>query len=289
VRARFLLLGSASPELLRQASESLAGRIHYLRVEGFGLDEIHPKRLDRLWIRGGFPLSFLARSETESFRWRRDFIQTFLERDLAQLGFRTPAPTLHGFWTMLAHYHGQIWNGSELARAFGVSDVTVRHYLDVLEATLVVRVLRPWHENVAKRQVKAPKVYVADSGVFHALLNLPARDDIEAHPKVGASWEGFVIGQLIRHIRADVAECHFWRTQQGAELDLIVVRGKRRLGFEIKLTRAPQIQRSLLIAREDLRLDGIDLIHAGPETYLLRDGIRALSAHRLLTDLQPLG
>jgi predicted AAA+ superfamily ATPase len=287
--ARFLVLGSASPELLRQTSESLAGRIHYVTIDGFALDEVGESRLDRLWLRGGFPLSFLARSDAESFRWRRDFIQTFLERDLAQLGFRTPADTLFRFWTMLAHYHGQIWNASEFGRAFGVSDVTVRHYLDVLAATLVVRVLQPWHQNIAKRQVKAPKIYISDSGLVHALLNLPTRDDLVVHPKVGASWEGFILGQLVRRLGVRPEECHFWGTQQGAELDLLVVRGRRRLGFEIKHSRAPAVSRSMLIAGEDLRLDSVDVIHSGTDTYMLRKGVRAVAARRLLEDVKPVG
>jgi predicted AAA+ superfamily ATPase len=287
--ARFLVLGSASPELLRQTSESLAGRIHYVTIDGFALDEVGESRLDRLWLRGGFPRSFLARSDAESFRWRRDFIQTFLERDLAQLGFRTPADTLFRFWTMLAHYHGQIWNASEFGRAFGVSDVTVRHYLDVLAATLVVRVLQPWHQNIAKRQVKAPKIYISDSGLVHALLNLPTRDDLVVHPKVGASWEGFILGQLVRRLGVRPEECHFWGTQQGAELDLLVVRGRRRLGFEIKHSRAPAVSRSMLIAGEDLRLDSVDVIHSGTDTYMLRKGVRAVAARRLLEDVKPVG
>ena len=285
--ARFLVLGSASPELLRQSSESLAGRIHYLGVDGFMISEVGSSRLDRLWLRGGFPRSYLARSEAESFRWRRDFVSTFLERDLAQLGFRTPASTLHRFWTMLAHYHGQIWNASELGRAFGVSDTAVRHYLDVLTNTFVVRALQPWHENIAKRQVKAPKVYVADSGLVHSLLNLPARLDLDAHPKVGASWEGFIVGQLVHQVGAWPEECHFWATQQGAELDLLIVRGKRRRGFEIKHTRSPVVSKSVLIAREDLGLDSIDIIHRGSETYLLREGVRAVAASRIVDDVAP--
>lgn len=285
--ARFLLLGSAAPDLLRQTSESLAGRIHYVTIDGFSLGEVGVSRLDRLWLRGGFPRSFLARSEAESFRWRRDFVQTFLERDLAQLGFRMAANTLFRFWTMLAHYHGQIWNASEFGRAFGVSDVTVRHYLDVLAATLVVRILQPWHENIAKRQVKAPKIYISDSGLVHALLNLPTRDDLAAHPKVGASWEGFVLGQVMHRLGVRPEECHFWATQQGAELDLLVVRGKRRLGFEIKHSRAPAVSRSVLIAREDLRLDSVDVIHSGTDTYGLREGVRAVAASRLLDDIKP--
>ena len=192
-RARFLVLGSASPELLRQSSETLAGRIAFHTLSGFHLDEVGRDRLDRLWLRGGFPPSFLAKSAGASFEWRRNFVRTFLERDLAQLGVRIPATTLSRFWSMLAHYHGQVWNSSEFARSLGVTDKTVRHYLDILSATLVVQPLPPWHANVRRRQVKSPKVYIRDSGVLHALLGLREPRDLEGHPKVGASWEGFML------------------------------------------------------------------------------------------------
>jgi predicted AAA+ superfamily ATPase len=198
--ARFLILGSASPELLRQSSESLAGRIAYHELDGLALDEVGLEHADELWLRGGFPRSFLASVREESLEWRVGFIRTFLERDLAQLGVQVPALTLHRFWRMLAHYHGQIWNGAELARAFGVADSTVRRYLDLLSGALVVRQLAPWHENIGKRQIKSPKVYIADTGILHALLGIGSMDDLLAHPKVGASWEGFVLHEIVRRL-----------------------------------------------------------------------------------------
>ena len=214
-RARFLVLGSASPELLRQSSETLAGRIAFHTLSGFHLDEVGRDKLDRLWLRGGFPPSFLAKSAGASFEWRRNFVRTFLERDLAQLGVRIPATTLSRFWSMLAHYHGQVWNSSEFARSFGVTDKTVRHYVDILSATLVVQPLPPWHANVRKRQVKSPKVYIRDSGVLHALLGLREPRDLERHPKVGASWEGFMLSQVVERLGAQPEECFFWATHSG--------------------------------------------------------------------------
>jgi predicted AAA+ superfamily ATPase len=230
--ARFIVLGSASPTLLRQSSETLAGRIRYHELEGFSLDEIGSANHVRLWLRGGFPRAYLCRSHKDSADWRSEFIRTFLERDLPQLGVNILATTLRRFWTMLAHYHGQTWNASEFARSFGVADTTVRGYLDLLTSALVVRQLPPWHENISKRQVKAPKVYIADSGVLHSLLDLTTLDDLNGHPKVGASWEGFVLKEVIRRLGARREECYFWATHGGAELDLLVVRGKKRWGFE---------------------------------------------------------
>lgn len=209
VPARFLVLGSASPALLQQSAESLAGRIHYHELGGFALDEVGPDATARLWLRGGFPAAFLAHSDTASADWRRDFVRTFLERDLPQLGVRVPALTLRRFWTMLAHYHAQVWNGAELARAFGVTAPTVRHYLDTLTAALVLRQLPPWFENLGKRQVRAPTVYLADSGLLHTLLNVQTRADLEGHPKVGASWEGFALGEVITRLGAQPEECFF--------------------------------------------------------------------------------
>ncbi len=286
---RFLILGSASPDLLRQTSETLAGRIFYHELEGLALDEVGPSASDRLWLRGGFPRSFLAPSDAASAEWRRGFIQTFLERDIPQLGIQIPGPTLHRFWRMLAHYHGQLWNGAELARAFGVSASTVRRYLDLLTAALVVRQVQPWHENLSKRQVRSPKVYIADPGLLHALLGIETRDDLEGHPKVGASWEGFVLREVVARLGARPEECHFWATHAGAELDLLVVRGRLRLGFEVKRTTAPALTRSLRSALESLRLDRLDLLHAGDHTFPLAEGARAVAFGRLFEDLAPLG
>lgn len=286
--ARFLVLGSASPELLRQSSESLAGRIAYHELEGFTLSEVGEEALRPLWLRGGLPRSFLAETDAFSLEWRRDFVRTFLERDLAQLGIQIPATTLRRFWTMIAHYHGQVWNGAELGRAFGVSAHTVARYLDVLVGALVVRQLAPWHENLQKRQVKSPKVYVIDSGLLHSLLNLPTFPDLEAHPKIGASWEGFGLAEVIARLGARPEECFFWATHGGAELDLLVVRGRRRLGFEFKYSDAPQMTRSMHLALADLKLDRLDMVHAGKHTFPLAERVRALALSRLTEDLAPL-
>ncbi|MGD9079754.1 MAG: ATP-binding protein [Desulfobacterales bacterium] len=286
--ARFLILGSASPDLLQQSAETLAGRIIYHKLDGFSLDEVGADQHMRLWLRGRFPRSFLARSHAESEEWRRAFIQTFLERDLPQLGITIRSATLRRFWTMLAHYHGQTWNASEFGRSFGVADTTVRNYLDLLSSALVVRQLLPWHENISKRQVKAPKVYLADTGILHTLLNLRTLRDLEGHPKIGASWESFVLEQIIRRLGARTEECFFWATHAGAELDLLVVRGRRRLGFEIKRTSSPQITKSMRNAISDLRLKQLDIIHAGDQTFLLSRQVRAIAFSRLLIDLKPL-
>jgi predicted AAA+ superfamily ATPase len=286
--ASFLVLGSASPDLLRQSSESLAGRIFYHEISGFTLGEVGAAHYEKLWFRGSFPRSFLARSLTESNEWRMGFIRTFLERDLPQLGMGVSAATMRRFWTMLAHYHGQIWNSSEFARSFGVADTTVRNYLDRLTSALVVRQLLPWHENISKRQVKSPKVYVADSGLLHALLNVRSMLDLESHPKVGASWEGFVLDQVIRQLRADREECFFWATHGGAELDLLVVRGRLRLGFEFKRTSAPRITTSMRQSIKDLGLNRLDVVHAGSQTFFLSKNIRAVALSRLLEDIKPM-
>ena len=286
--ARFLVLGSASPALLQQSSETLAGRIAYHELRGLTLGDIGSGHGSRLWIRGGFPRAFLARSAAASDEWRRDFVRSFLERDLPQLGIGVRSTTLHRFWAMLAHYHGQTWNASEFGRSFGVADTTVRNYLDVLTAALVVRQLLPWHENIAKRQVRAPKIYVLDSGLLHTLLGLIDREDVERHPKVGASWEGFVLEQIVRRLRAWPEECFFWRTHAGAEIDLLVVSGRRRFGFEIKRTSAPQVSPSMRVALSDLKLDSLDMVHAGDRTFPLTDRIRAVALSDLLDVLQPL-
>jgi len=284
---RFLILGSASPNLLKQGSETLAGRIAFHELDGFALDEIGMHQSEAAWLRGGFPRSFLAPSDDDSAAWRRNFVRTFLERDLPQLGSQVPSGTLHRFWSMLAHYHAQVWNAAELSRALGAAGSTVRRYLDLLHSSLVVRVLQPWHENLGKRQVKSPKVFIADPGLLHTLLGIVTRDDLERHPKVGASWEGFVLREVVRQIGARPEECYFWGTHAGAELDLLVVRGGRRLGFEIKRTTSPAATRSMHAAREALALERLEVIHAGEHTFALRDGIRAVALGRLDRDLEP--
>jgi len=288
VRRRFLVLGSASPDLLRQSSESLAGRIAYHELTGFSPDEIGPSRSSRLWCRGGFPRSFLARSDAASLTWRRELIRTYLEREIPALGLRLPAPTLRRFWMMLAHYHGRLWNSSEFARSFGVAHTTVQRYLDVLAATFMVRQLPPWYENIGKRQVKAPKVYIRDSGVLHALLGLGTARDIASHPVVGASWEGFALDAVVSRLGAHPDECFFWATHSGAELDLLVVRGRRHLGFEFKRTTTPGVTRSMRTAAEDLGLAELCVVHAGRESGYLATGIRAIAFDRVSADLKPL-
>ena len=286
--ARFLILGSASPELIRRGSESLAGRVHYHELQGFSLDEVGTGQAERLWLRGGFPRSYLAPSHAASTEWRRAFISTFLERDLPQLGVNVRSTTLRRFWMMLAHYHGQVWNSSELARSFGVADTTVRNYLDLLTDALVVRQIPAWHENIGKRQVKAPKVYLADSGILHTLLNIRSKVDLEGHPKVGASWEGFVVAQVIRQLGARPEECYFWATHGGAELDLLVIRGRKRIGVEIKRTVSPKVTPSMMNAVTDLRLQRLYVAYAGDRTYRLHRQVEAVPLPRLLSDVEPL-
>ena len=285
--ARFLVLGSASPELLRQTSESLAGRVAFHELDGFNLTEVDD--LQNLWLRGGFPRSYLAQSEAASRRWRDAFVRTLLSRDLPGLGNTIPSPTLSRFWTMLAHWHGQVWNGAEFGRAFGVAHTTVRRYLDLLTSVFVVRQLQPWFENISKRQVRSPKVYIADSGILHALLGLTSRTDVVSHPKVGASWEGFVIQQIAHLMGAAPDRCFHWSTHAGAELDLLVIDGARRHGFEIKRSEAPRLTRSMRSAMETLNLGRLDVIHAGTSRYRLTSRIEAVPAAGLAEMLLPHG
>ncbi|MFN0155537.1 MAG: ATP-binding protein [Gaiella sp.] len=275
---RFLVLGSAAPELLRQSSESLAGRIAYYDLPPLAIDETGPGSLDRLWLRGGFPRSFTAHDDAASFRWRLDFVRTFIERDLPSLGSRVPSSTNERFWRMLAHVHGQVWGGARFASSFGVADSTIRRYLDLLTSALVVQQLRPWHENVGKRQVKAPKVFVADSGLLHALLDLPDRLALERHPVLGASWEGFMLQQIAVITRSRADQRYFWATHAGAELDLLLVGGNERIGFEIKRTATPKLTRSLRSAIDTLHLDRAFIVHGGVSSFPLAGGVEALAA-----------
>jgi predicted AAA+ superfamily ATPase len=269
LRSRFLILGSAGPELLRQSSESLAGRIETITLSGFGADELgaDPPTLRRLWRRGGFPPAYLARSERASYVWRQQFIQTYLERDLPQLGITIPAPTLLRYWTMLAHYHGGIWNAAEAARSLGVTEPTARRYLDILTGLFMVRQLKPWHQNLKKRQVKSPKIYLRDSGLLHALLGLASERDLLSHPKAGASWEGFAIEQAVRAVRPEAT--YFWATHTGAELDLLFSVGGRRYGVEVKFQDAPRFTRSMRIAIDDLGLSRLTVLYPGDQRYPL--------------------
>ncbi len=283
--ARFLLLGSASQELLCQSSESLAGRIQFFHLSGFHLEEVRAARAEQLWVRGGFPRSFLARSDPQSAEWRRGFVRTFLERDIPQLGIRVPSATLRRFWAMLGHAHGQVWNAAEFARSFGVGESTVRRYLDLLVSTFVIRQLAPWHENLGKRQVKSPKIYFTDSGLLHTLLQTETMESILEHPRLGASWEGFALQEVIAHLGARSEECFFWATHGGAELDLLIVRGKTRLGFEFKRTDAPRTTPSMRSALSDLRLDTLYVIHAGEHSFSLGERIRAVPIGGLLDEI----
>ncbi|ABU58557.1 ATP-binding protein [Roseiflexus castenholzii] len=272
--ARFLLLGFASPHLVRSASESLAGRIGFVDLSGFDLTEVGVAQRDRLWVRGGFPRSFLADDDPSSMAWREAFIRTFLERDIPQLGITIPAEALRRFWTMVAHFHGQQWNAAEFARSLGASESTARRYLDILGGAYMVRVLPPWFENLGKRQVRSPKVYIRDSGILHGLLHLETLADVQSHPKLGASWEGFAVEQIIRLL--DTRDAYFWATHSGAELDLLVHLRGRRYGFEIKYADAPGVTRSMRIALSDLGLEHLWVIYPGRQEYALTTQITVL-------------
>ncbi len=265
VAGRFLILGSASPQLIEGVSESLAGRVEFVDLGGFDRSEVGSSSLQRLWVRGGFPLAYLADSEDDSSAWRAGFIRTFLERDVPQLGIPIPAAAMRRFWTMLAHYHGQIWNASELARSMGLDGKTVRRYLDILTGTYMVRQLQPWFANVGKRQVKAPKIYLRDTGILHHLITLPDHDALLAHPRVGASWEGFVIEQALAMLRPP--EAYFWVTYQGAELDLLLHRNGQAYGIEITFSEAPRVTKSMRVALEDLRLSHLYVIYPGAARF----------------------
>jgi predicted AAA+ superfamily ATPase len=270
-RARFLVLGSASPSLVKGASESLAGRIGFVDLSGFDLSEVGSDRVEALWHRGRFPRSFLARDDDSSLRWREDFIRTFLERDIPQLGIGVPAETLRRFWTMIAHYHGQIWNAAEFARSLGRAEATARRYLDILSGAYLVRQLQPWHANIRKRQVKSPKVFVRDTGLLHALLSLQTPEQVRGHPKYGASWEGFVIEEILTGARTRNA--WFWATHAGAELDLLLLRAGRAIGFEIKVADAPRTTKSMRIAIRDLDLHHLYVVYPGTRAYELDEMI----------------
>jgi len=270
--ARFLILGSASPDLLRQSSESLAGRLETVIMGGFSLAEVGADRQAQHWLRGGFPLAFLAGSDEDSAAWRKSFVQTFLERDLPQFGISIPAQTLLRFWTMLAHYHGQVWNAAELARSLGVSEPTVRRYLDVLTGLFMVRQLQPFHANLAKRQIKSCKVYFRDSGILHHLLGIRSQHDLLLHPRLGASWEGYAVEEALTAVAPD--EAYFWGTHNGAELDLLLIKDGRRVGVECKRLDAPRLTPSMRIALEDLKLEHLIVIYPGARGYSLADRVK---------------
>ena len=284
--AQFLLLGSASLELTSRVSESLAGRVVLVSMSGFDLTEVGINALRKLWWRGGFPRSFLAGSDEESRQWRADFIQTFLERDLRRIGVQVMPTALRRLWTMIAHYHGQIWNASEIGRSLGEAHTTVKRHLDILCGAFVIRQLPPWFENIAKRQVKSPKVYLRDTGLLHELLGIPSFAALEAHPKLGASWEGFVLEEVLR-VTGD-REAYFWTTQGGAELDLLVFINGQRFGFEFNYADAPTITKSLLVAHSDLKLKRVFIVYPGEKSYPLNAWAEAVAIADLRTRLKTL-
>ncbi len=285
--ARFLLLGSASPALVRGVSESLAGRVGFVDLGGFDLSEVGSREWRLLWVRGGFPRSYLAAGDEVSLKWRRDFIRTLLERDVPQLGIHIPAEALSRFWMMLAHYHGQIWNGAEIARSMGVSEATVRRYLEVLGGTYLVRRLPPWFENISKRQYKSPKFYVRDSGLLHALLSIETWGDLIAHPKLGASWEGFALEQVLSILGH--GDAYFWGTHAGAELDLLLIHKGRRYGIEFKYGDAPVMTKSLHIAFENLDLQRAWIVYPGRESYAVEERVEVVPLSTIAPILSDLG
>ncbi|MBY0353419.1 ATP-binding protein [Candidatus Babeliales bacterium] len=270
---KFLILGSASRDLLQQSSETLAGRIGYLELTPFDISET--KEYNKLWLRGGFPLSYLANSEKESYAWRQAYISTFMERDIPNLGFNIPPTQMRRLWMMLAHNHGNIFNGSQLGASLGITHYLVRQYVEILAGTFMVRILNPWFENTQKRQVKSPKVYLRDSGLLHALLGIQDEAGLHVYPRLGASWEGFALEEIIKTYHAQPEECFFWATQSGAELDLLIIKDGKRLGFEIKYTDSPKVTKSMSIALEDLNLDHLYLVHPHNTTFPLADKITA--------------
>ena len=274
--ARFLVLGSAGPALLRQSAESLAGRIEYIELTGFQVAEVGAAQMQQLWVRGGFPRSFLADTDTDSMAWRKAFVRTFVERDLPQFGAELGAPALHRFLGMLAHCHGQILNVSELATALDIGQATVRRYLDLLEQLFLIRQLRPWHENLRKRQVKRPKFYFRDAGLYHHLLGVGTMGALRMHPRIGASWEGFILEKVIAEAFSD--DVYFWATHNGAELDLLLLSEGRRVGVEIKHVDAPRRTRSMVVAVNDLRLDALHVVYPGEVRYAIDDRITAVPA-----------
>lgn len=278
-QARFLILGSASPDILKNVSESLAGRVEFIEISGFDLLETGADTYETLWLRGGFPRSFLAETEEDSLAWREGFIRTFLERDLPQIGINIPVPALRRFWTMLAHYHGQTWNASELSRSMGLSDKTVRNYLDLLTGAFMMRQLQPWYENLGKRQVKAPKVYFRDTGLLHSLLDIQDRHTLLGHPKVGASWEGFAIEQALRILQP--VQAYYWATYGGAELDLVFTHKSKRYGIEVKFSEAPVITASMKTAVETLDLKKLWVLYPGGNAYPVSSHIDVLPLSHL--------
>lgn len=278
---QFLILGSASRDLIHQSSETLAGRIGYIELLPFSLTEVDDSA--RLWLRGGFPNSYLAHNDSDSYLWRQGYITTFLERDIPSLGFEIPAQQLRRFWLMLAHYHGQIFNASEIGRSLGSSDHTVRKYLDILTGTFMVRELVPWFENLQKRQVRSPKIYFRDSGILHALIDIKTHNQLHTHPRLGAFWEGFALEEVIAACKASSQECYFWATHAHAELDLLIIKNNKRIGFEFKYADAPKITKSMTIALQDLTLDHLVIVFPGNITFSLTENITVYGLEMIAT------
>jgi uncharacterized protein len=278
---KFIILGSASRDLISQSSETLAGRISYLELGGFQLNEIAVTEIDNLWFRGGFPLSFLAATDIASARWREDFIRTFLERDIPQLGIQIPAITLRRFWAMLAHYHGQVFNASEIGRSLNLADTTIKRYLDLLTGTFMVRQLQPWFYNTQKRLVKRPKIYFRDSGILHSLISITEPKDLFNHPRLGASWEGFAIEQIIQELNLKEEDVYFWKIHSGVELDLVFQKRGALWGVEVKFNESPQITSSMRAALQELKLKHLWLVYTGKENYQLDHQITAVGLHSL--------
>ncbi|MCP4254825.1 MAG: ATP-binding protein [Candidatus Scalindua sp.] len=270
-RCNFLILGSASPQLIRNVSETLAGRVEFVDMAGFDLTELGTNSWQQLWTRGGFPRSFLANNDQDSFAWREGFIRTFLQRDIPQLGINIPAQAMRRFWTMLAHYHGQIWNASRIGSALGINDKTARSYMDILTETYMIHQLPPWHENISKRQVKSPKIYFRDTGLLHSLLDLQDLHAITGHPQVGASWEGFAMEQIIRKTRP--SQLYYWATYSGAELDILFIANGKRYGIEFKFSEAPEKTKSMAIAIESLKLNKLLIVYPGEKSWLVNKTI----------------
>lgn len=282
---RYLILGSASRDLIRQSSETLAGRIQYIETTPFSYEET--RHINHLWLRGGFPLSFLSKNDEDSYIWRREYTQTFLERDIPNLGIRISPLELRRFWMMIAHYHGNIFNASEIGKSLGLNHKTIRSYTDILVGTFMLREIPAWFENISKRQIKSPKIYFRDSGILHYLLNIPDENSLYHHPKLGASWEGFALESVIRHHEAVDGEYYFWATQGQAELDLLIIKNGKRLGFEFKYTDMPKITKSMTIAIENLKLDNLFIIFPGKKSFPLTAHINAVGLEDYLGLFNP--
>ena len=288
-QARFLILGSASPDLVKNVSETLAGRVEFVELSGFDIREAGADAWQALWLHGGFPRSYITDSDDDSLAWRESFIQTFLERDIPQLGITIPSAAMRRFWTMLAHHHGQLWNASEIGRSMGLSNKTVRSYLDILTGTFMVHQLQPWYENLRKRQVKSPKIYLRDTGILHALLNIADKHSLWSHPRVGASWEGFALSQFLQIVRP--SQAYFWSTYSGAELDLFFLHNGRRYGVEFKFSEAPKVTKAMHSALNDLQLEHLWIICPGPHRYPVDEKISVWPIHEIAemtTQLSPL-